>query len=1295
MAEETSTNPAPDAPATSQKQPEDAPAPRPPSARKDRPRPVIVERRRGFIRRWLGRLVALLLMVFVVLLFLLVGLTILLRSDLPRSLAESAATQALGLELSLGDLEIGWGGDITITDFTARLPEFGQVAGEKLIEVKRVEAELDSLPLVALDYLRGRQPALKRVRIDSPTLYATQVAGGQWNFARAFTLVRSARRNPGGQGGGLQLPPLPDLRLTDGALVIRTADGAEARLGGFDLAGSRENPLVYRLWGGSPSKLNINGELLPASGRRQQIRLELAGLDENLRTMFDLPEAVLYANWTGGLTSDGIEGMLQIQAGRLDEMSVNGGLRIASSGRTLRISPVDLRAEGLPVIDSATIPQGRVILDSAIHAEGLLIATLGGHVLVRSLWFDPATLGGKLDVVFRDISPGQGDTLNGELFAEGGHDLFGEPFANARLIASGQIGETGFQDLSAELAADGPVLHDWGTLDLALRLRQSATLSVGGRASTTLPPLEVPIYVRLSDVANPRIEFDELRSLDPAAVGLAGNGVFYVKKGADHDAGQWWLSFWQNGLPVTLPRIGEPLPTQLSLEAEGHLPLGDEQEEPLYVRINQFFGAVGPATLSGSGQYVLNGPPNAPPLVLELTLSRDVNLAPAHFQQIQGNLLGMFTITGDPRTLEFTGTGGVQADGLVVGEMQIGRIRSDVSLTLTRNLLSIATLHDAGRFRQRTQVLGAFVDLEAQIPLAADEVGHLNLALEQLDLEQVSDAMDLPLEIGGIVGGELYVDLAGLSLEQAQARGWLEVSELYIPGLEVADRVVIGTPPDQAQDGDLRGGIFFRSGELELPVEVVQQMEVLPGPTMITEPRRLSFNVAYSLDQLTRIELHEFQSEGYPFEYPAREEQGRYLHLEVSIQPSELTIDLSDPPQVRGQFVAAADIATGIAPFEVNHLGAADMTLSALNTRIDITELLVDLGEVGAITGDGMLDLRDLAGGSRLMVQGRALNLQALARELRIPEGATGTADIALLVQPAVGSAPRGEVMIDFSFDGHEANWRNVQIGQGQIIAYASRQRPGGEAAGPFEFSLVTTERVHLQIAGGRIEGYGRLRNRGAGGLEDEWHVNGTLEATALDLGQLGSMLDQRLSGRVDLWAAAYGNLSPRPRFGETREDLPWLPVNGEARMAVRRGELRRFNLFNRILEQTNLTGNAAQQDWLDTRVRLEHGDAYVENLVASVDGIEIRMAGTIDDVLNPRQAMIAASGVVLARPLSQIRLPFFAEADDILSAVQSTAGTDTYRASGLLLDPNVVPVAWEQMGETLRVLLVPAARGQ
>ena len=1297
MAEENTPNPAPDEPpATSARGPQGAAAPPAPPSPKQRPRPIVVERRRGFVRRWLGRLLALLLMVLVLLLVLLVGLTILLRSDLPRSLAESAATQALGLELTLGDLDIGWGGNITITDFSASLPDFGQVAGGKLLDAERIEAELDSLPLVALDYLRGRQPSLRHVRVESPTVYATQSEAGQWNLARALTLVRSARRGPtAGEGGGIDLPPMPDVRLTGGAVVIRKADGTEAALDGFELTGGRENPLVYRLSGETPSKqLLVTGEFFPTSGRRQQIRLELAGLSEDLRAMFDLPDLALYANWTGGLTNDGIEGMLQIHDGQFGDMRLSGGLRIASSGRGLHVSPEDLRAQGLPTIGSATIPRGSITLDSTIHAQSVLIETLGGQVMVRSASFDPATLSGQLDALFRDISPTTRDALNGALVAELGHDLFGEPFANVELVASGVLGETALENLDVQLVADGAVIRDWGTLDLALRLRESINLSIGGRANTTIPPLEMPIRVRLRDPANPRIEFDDLRSLDPQAVELAGNGVLYVAEGADHAAGEWWVSLWQSGVPVTLPRIEGPLPTQLSLEAEGYLPLHRQTGGPLLVRITQFFGAVGAATISGSAQYTLNGPANLPPLALELTLRRDVNFAPAHFEQIQGNVLGMLSLTGDPRTLEFNGTGGVQADGLVIGDIQVGRVRSDISLTLTRSMLSIQTLHDAGHFRQRTQVLGAMVDLEAHIPLAADEIGHVSLAIEHLDLEHVSGAMLLPLQIGGILGGEVHIDLAGLSLQRAQGRGWLEVRGLHIPGLEVADRVVIGIPPEQAPDADWRGGVFFSDGEFAVPVAVTQHMEVLPGPTSFTEERHLSFNVAHSLQRPTRIVLEDIRSDGYPFEYPAREEQGRYLHLEVSIQPSEMVIDVTEPPQVRGQFLALADVATGIAPFEINHLGAASMTLTALDKQIDITRLLVDLGEVGTITGEGMLDVTNLAAGSRLMVQGRSLNLEALARELRIPEGAAGVADVALLVQPAAGSAPRGEVMIDLSFAGHEANWRGLQIGQGQIIAYASRQHDG-KPAGPFDFNLFTTERVHLQIARGRIEGYARLRNRGGGGAEDEWHLNSTVQATALDLGQLAATIDQRMSGRVDVRAAAYGNLSPMPRFGETRQDLPWLPINGEATLSVRRGELRRFNLFNDILNVTNLAGTAAQQDWLDAQLRLEQGDAIVDSIVAQVDGIELRMTGRINDVLEPREATIEATGVALARPLAQIRLPLFGEADDILSTVQSTAGTDTYRASGRLLDPTVVPVVWDEVTETLRVLLVPAAKRQ
>ena len=108
--------------------------------------------------------------------------------------------------------------------------------------------------------------------------------------------------------------------------------------------------------------------------------------------------------------------------------------------------------------------------------------------------------------------------------------------------------------------------------------------------------------------------------------------------------------------------------------------------------------------------------------------------------------------------------------------------------------------------------------------------------------------------------------------------------------------------------------------------------------------------------------------------------------------------------------------------------------------------------------------------------------------------------------------------------------------------------------------------------------------------------------------------------------------------------------------------------------------------DELEARFRLEQGNFFIDNVQAFVDCTEIRFSGRLDNVFEADLTTIDASGVVFLRPLAQIPLPFFREADEIFAALQSQL--TTFRATGPLKDPDVDFATAQDVGQTIRVLL-------
>lgn len=1313
---------------------------------------IVVERRRGFFARWLGRLMALLLVVAILVLVAFVGITLVLRSDVPRSLAESVATKALGLELGLGALDVGWDGDVTIEDLVLRLPSLGETEGEKLIEIPRLKAQLEPLPRIALNYLRGQQPQVKRLIVESPTAYATQQADGQWNVVRALALASGGggSSNTESQGGGA-VPALPEIELTDAKLIVRDKDGQEATLAGFGLTGRRDNALVYRVAGGAPERLEIDGELFPASGRRQQFTVQLNGLNEELRAIFGLPEATLVANWEGSLTDSGAEGILRIESASIDKMQLRGELKVHAEGGVTRITPVAITATNVPVAGDAVIPEGEILIGTGLRAEALLINTMDGQILVRSATFDPATLGGTLDVAFKDLAPQDKAHLNGELFAEAGFDAFGEPVARLSLRSTGSIADTTVENLDLEITADGPEYHDWGTLDVLLTLKDSPLLIRPPEAPTTLPEAEARILVRLNDPERPRIELQRLRSLDPDIMDLRGQGVYFTAANAEHEAGEYLVQFMQRGYPVKLPRVDERVPLYLGVDVKGRYYRDPDPARTVIapIEITHIYGELAEVELDGFGQYVIvaEGEKPEPPLTLSISLVREAmipapvipaatdiiaartgldrpaenersaapgELTEAQARQIEpirGKIQSWLEVAGDPRNVQFSATGGMQTSGFAIGALELGTVRSDIRLTLTKDYLTVYT----PRNEQRTlldweyaQLFGAHLDFEAVIPFG-DDPGHITLDVEGMDLSLAAEAVALPAGMTGLLDGHLSVELSGLSPQQATARGWFIVEDLNLPQSELAERITIGIPPGEGEQ-DRRGGVLLSEGAVNVPVEIVQFAQLAPGPTLLGEERAISFNVSYDLRSPRQIQLLNLKAQDYPLVLPPKESGGRFIDTQLSMNSPALIVSFEEAtPQVRGHLAAQAQVRVGNEPFDLPLLAAGELAVDATRDRVELEDLFVDLPDIGVVTGGGMLDLTDVAARSRIYVHGETINLEALALRLDLPEGATGLADFSLAIQPGPGERPQGDVLVDFSFAAQEARWRSVDIEQGQVMMYLSRVPlpDDSPSRGRFDFTLMTTERVHLELADGVFDGYFKLRNRGRtgqvdkpsvfsplAGFGDDWYVNATLDGTGLSAAQIGKLFDEQdVKGRVNVSLIAYGNLNQDPRFGETEEDLPLIPLNGEGTISVTRGELRNFNLFQRPIELINAITQTPQYDSVDAKFRLEQGHGYIDSLKAFVDGTEIRLAGHLYDVLDPGVTRIEASGVVFAKPLAQIPLPFFREADEIFSVIQSNA--TAFKASGPLRDPSIEQALFSEVGETLRVLLIPAAKGR
>ena len=99
--------------------------------------------------------------------------------------------------------------------------------------------------------------------------------------------------------------------------------------------------------------------------------------------------------------------------------------------------------------------------------------------------------------------------------------------------------------------------------------------------------------------------------------------------------------------------------------------------------------------------------------------------------------------------------------------------------------------------------------------------------------------------------------------------------------------------------------------------------------------------------------------------------------------------------------------------------------------------------------------------------------------------------------------------------------------------------------------------------------------------------------------------------------------------------------------------------------------------------LRLEQGVLYLTNLYYRNRGAEVRASGRASDIFRGGDSPITGYAVGSARPLREMKLPFFAEADDILNALQKSV--TTFRVTGRLHAPILQPAGFSEIGSDLR----------
>ncbi|HXE54394.1 MAG TPA: hypothetical protein VN541_15335, partial [Tepidisphaeraceae bacterium] len=156
--------------------------------------------------------------------------------------------------------------------------------------------------------------------------------------------------------------------------------------------------------------------------------------------------------------------------------------------------------------------------------------------------------------------------------------------------------------------------------------------------------------------------------------------------------------------------------------------------------------------------------------------------------------------------------------------------------------------------------------------------------------------------------------------------------------------------------------------------------------------------------------------------------------------------------------------------------------------------------------------------------------------------------------------------------------------------------------------------------------------------------------------------------------------------------------VDGTVRIS--QSDLGNFGPISFLYNAMHLGGNMRVPTGHGTiALHMEQGTLHIPNLYYFNRGIEVRGVATATQMWNLPDNPIEGSAVGTARPLKNIKLPLFAEADAILSGLQGQLTSIQFK--GTVKDPKkdyIRQLGLTQMGSELRQLLlgeVGANRGQ
>lgn len=379
---------------------------------------------------------------------------------------------------------------------------------------------------------------------------------------------------------------------------------------------------------------------------------------------------------------------------------------------------------------------------------------------------------------------------------------------------------------------------------------------------------------------------------------------------------------------------------------------------------------------------------------------------------------------------------------------------------------------------------------------------------------------------------------------------------------------------------------------------------------------------------------------------------------------TQLQIDLSNRAAY-GELWTSTEFSSG-----GSRVGAASIDLVADGRTVYATRIDADLLG-GAITGRAKVDLQRPMQ-STAKIDWRDLDTSRLRVWFPELEELSGRFTGGLTAGPAQGPNPLAPLQIAFRLDAPDGAIGAIALRNINLNAFVNLERPG------MWLHLVTPD-ASLGLAGGDVEMFARLTIRDDGTRA----LLMTGEFQRLSLDQIVHAVDPTADRMPGLLSGRY-MLGGDPRV--PRE------VFGETYVALDEADLDNSDPLELLYKSTHVEG--PRRSPLGTgfvRARLENRNIEVTRLFLLTRGLEVRGTGTIYDVFMLPDSEMHLMLVGMSRPLKAIRLPFMATADQIVTAIQTSA--TTVEVGGTVREPSMRLTSFENLTQGMRSMLLGDAQ--